>query len=92
MSVLLTYMQTFMSLVNQEMILNKSLVSLYYLIYFNTVFWIVCINKLLVGWDSFVTVVLYLNTTAKGNYIAITLTVPVEQSQYSYIFLSLEIL
>lgn len=35
MSVLLTYMQTFMSLVNQEMTLNKSLVGLYYLIYFN---------------------------------------------------------
>lgn len=35
MSVLLTYMQSFMSLVNQEMTLNKSLVSLYYLIYFN---------------------------------------------------------
>lgn len=28
-------MQTFMSLVNQEMTLNKSLVSLYYLINFN---------------------------------------------------------
>lgn len=79
------YMQTFMSLVNQEITLNKSLVNPYYLMYFNI------LNHLyqqwLMGWYLFVTVVWYLNTTAKRNYIKMTVIVPVEQTQHSYIFI-----